>query len=169
MSTSIDSYNVSLGLGLIVLEAARAAQAGATLAEVVATTRRVMDRVSVHVCVDTLEYLKKGGRIGRASSFLGSVLSIKPILRVEDGEVAPFERVRTRTKATERLFEIAASMGRAKEMFVATSGDDTPARELIERLRPILTHTDLIVGQLGPVVGVYTGPGALGIAALERE
>ncbi|MGE0600170.1 MAG: DegV family protein [Dehalococcoidia bacterium] len=165
----IDSYNVSLGLGLIVLEAARAAQSGASLAEVVATTRRVMDRVSVHVCVDTLEYLKKGGRIGRASSFLGSVLSIKPILRVEDGEVAPFERVRTRSKATERLFEIASSMGRAKEMFVATSGDDTPARELIERLRPVLPHTDLIVGQLGPVVGVYTGPGALGIAALERE
>lgn len=165
----IDSYNVSLGLGLMVLEAARAAQSGATLSEVVATTRRVMDRVTVYVCVDTLEYLKKGGRIGRASSFLGSVLSIKPILHVEDGEVAPFERVRTRTRATERIFELAASMGRAREMFVATGGDDAPARELIERLRPILTHTDLIVGQLGPAVGVYTGPGALGIAALERE
>lgn len=165
----IDSYNVSLGLGLIVLEAARAAQSGATLTEVVATARRVMDRVSVYVCVDTLEYLKKGGRIGRASSFLGSVLSIKPILHVEDGEVAPFERVRTRARATERLFELAASQARAKQMFVAAGGDDTAARELIERLRPILPHTDLFVGQLGPVVGVYTGPGALGIAALERE
>lgn len=165
----IDSYNVSLGLGLIVLEAAHAANSGAGLAEVVATARRAMDRVSVHLPVDTLEYLQKGGRIGRARSFLGSVLSIKPILHVEDGEVAPFERVRTRSKATERIFEIASSMARAKTLFVACSGANDEAREMIERLRPVLPHTDLILGQLGPVVGVYTGPNALGIAALERE
>ncbi|NJD65822.1 MAG: DegV family protein [Chloroflexi bacterium] len=165
----IDSYNVSLGLGLIVLEAARAAQAGATVPEVVATARRAMDRVSVHVVVDTLEYLQKGGRIGRARSFLGSVLSIKPIIRVEDGEIAPFERVRTRSKAVERMFEVASNMPRAKEMFVGCSGGDTDALALIERLRPLLPHTDLKIGYLGPVVGVYTGPNALGIAALERE
>ena len=129
-----------------------------------------MDRVSVHVCVDTLEYLQKGGRIGRASSFLGSVLSIKPILHVEDGEVAPFERVRTRSRATERLFEIAASHGaRQGDVRRQPAATMPRARDLIERLRPILPHTDLIVGQLGPVVGVYTGPGAIGIAALERE
>lgn len=165
----IDSYTVSVGLGLIVLEAARAAQAGAGLAEVVATARRAMDRVSIHVMVDTLEYLQKGGRIGRARSFLGSVLSIKPLLRVENGEVAPFERVRTRAKALERIFEIASSMARAKEMFVACSGDDADARALIERLRPHLPHTDILLGQIGPVVGVYSGPNAIGIAALERE
>lgn len=165
----IDSYNVSLGLGLIVLEAARSAQAGASLAEVVATARRAMDRVSVHVAVDTLEYLQKGGRIGRARSLLGSVLSIKPIICVDDGEVAPFERVRTRSKAIERMFELASGMPRAKEMFIGCSGDDTDARVLLERLRPLLPHTDLKVGYLGPVVGVYTGPNALGIAALERE
>lgn len=165
----IDSYNVSLGLGLIVLEAARSAQAGASLAEVVATARRAMDRVSVHVAVDTLEYLQRGGRIGRARSLLGSVLSIKPIICVDDGEVAPFERVRTRSKAIERMFELASGMPRAKEMFIGCSGDDTDARVLLERLRPLLPHTDLKVGYLGPVVGVYTGPNALGIAALERE
>ena len=165
----IDSYNVSLGLGLIVLEAARAAQSGATLAEVVATARRAMDRVSVHVAVDTLEYLQKGGRIGRARSLLGSVLSIKPIVCVDDGEVAPFERVRTRAKAIERMFELASGMPRAKEMFIGCGGDDTEGRALLERLRPLLPHTELRIGYLGPVVGVYTGPNALGIAALERE
>jgi DegV family protein with EDD domain len=165
----IDSYNVSLGLGLIVLEAARTAQSGASLEEVEATTRRAMDRVSVHVIVDTLEYLRRGGRIGRAKSFLGSVLSFKPILSVEDGEVAPVERIRTRAKARQRILEIGASMGRAKEMFVACSGNDEEARALIEELRPHLPHTDVMPGQLGPIVGVYTGPGALGIAALERE
>lgn len=165
----LDSYNVSLGLGLIVLEAARTAQAGASVPEVVAAARRAMDRVSVHVVVDTLEYLQKGGRIGRARSLLGSVLSIKPIIRVEDGEVAPFERVRTRSKAVERMFELASNMPRAKEMFIGCSGDDTDALALIQRLRPLLPHTDLKLGYLGPVVGVYTGPNALGIAALERE
>lgn len=165
----VDSYNVSLGLGLIVLEAAREAQRGGSLAEVVAVTRRAMDRVTVHVCVDTLEYLQRGGRIGRARSFLGSVLSIKPILHVEDGEVAPFERVRTRNKAIERMFQLGSGMARSKELFVASGGDDVEARALIERLRPFLPHTDILLGQIGPIVGVYTGPGALGIASLERE
>jgi DegV family protein with EDD domain len=165
----IDSYNVGLGLGLIVLEAATAAQAGASLADVVAVARRAMDRVSVHLAVDTLEFLQRGGRIGRARSLLGSVLSIKPILKVEDGEVAPFERVRTRSKAVERIFQIASNMPRAKAMFIAASGDTTTAEELIERLKPLLPHTDIRLGQLGPAVGVYTGPNALGVAALERE
>lgn len=165
----IDSYSVSLGLGLIVLEAARAANSGASLPEVVATARRAMDRVSVHVLVDTLEYLQKGGRIGRARSLMGSVLSIKPILRVEDGEVAPFERVRTRGKALERMYEIGSGMPRAKEMFVAAGGPADDALALIERLRPQLPHTEIHLGTIGPVVGVYTGPNAMGIAALERE
>lgn len=165
----IDSYQVSLGLGLVVMEAATAAQAGKSLDEVVAAARRAMDRTSVHVVVDTLEYLQKGGRIGRARSLVGSILSIKPILRVEDGEVAPFERVRTRNKAIERLFQIATSRPRSRTLFVATGGDYAAAEGLIERLRPLLPHTELILADLGPVVGVYTGPGALGIAALERE
>lgn len=165
----IDSYNVSLGLGLIVLEAARAAEAGASLPDVVATARRAMDRVSVHVLVDTLEYLQKGGRIGRARSLLGSVLSIKPILHVEDGEVAPFERVRTRGKALQRMYEIASGMPRAKEMFVAGGGGQEDAIAMMARLRPQMPHTELRLGTIGPIVGVYTGPNAIGVAALERE
>lgn len=165
----IDSYNVSLGLGLIVLEAAAAANAGARLEEVVAAARRAMDRVTVHVAVDTLEYLQRGGRIGRARSLLGSVLSIKPLLRVDNGEVAPLGRVRTRAKAIERIFELATTQGRTKMLFVACGGNDDEAEDLIERLRPALPHTDIMRGQLGPIVGVYTGPNAIGIATLERE
>lgn len=165
----IDSYQVSLGLGLVVMEAAIAAQAGKPLEEVVAAARRAMDRTTVHVLVDTLEYLHKGGRIGRAASMLGSILSIKPILRVEDGEVTPFERVRTRSKAIDRLFHIATSQPRTRTLFVATSGDHTAAEGLIERLRPLLPHTEIILADLGPTVGAYTGPGTLGLAALERE
>ena len=83
--------------------------------------------------------------------------------------MTPFERVRTRSKAVERIFGIAVAMGRAERMFVACSGNDDEARAFMDRLRPHLPHTDLILGHLGPVVGVYTGPGAIGVAALERE
>jgi len=165
----IDSYNVSLGLGLIVLEAAGAANKGAKLDDVVAVARRAMDRVNVYVVVDTLEYLQRGGRIGRARSLLGSVLSIKPILHVENGEVAPFERVRTRTRAVQRIEDLATSHSRSKMMFVASGGNDDESEAFIERMRPQLPHTDLALAQLGPIVGVYTGPNALGIATLERE
>jgi len=165
----IDSYTVSLGLGLVVLEAAAVAANGGKLEEVVAATRRAMDRVSVRVVVDTLEYLQKGGRIGRARSLLGSVLSIKPLLHVEDGEVAPIERVRTRTKAFERMAEIASQQARAKMMFVACGGNDAEAERFIEYVRPNLPHTDLGLARLGPVVGVYTGPNALGFAWINRE
>lgn len=164
----IDSYNVSLGLGLIVLEAAAAAQSGARLEEVVATARRAMDRTSVTVVVDTLEYLQRGGRIGRARSLLGSVLSIKPMLHTESGEVAPFARVRTRAKAMDRMFQIATSR-RSRRMFVASAGNDIDAQQFIDRLRPSLPHTDIGLAQLGPAVGVYLGPNAMGIATLERE
>ena len=165
----IDSYNVSLGLGLIVLEAAAAAQAGAKLDDVVSVARRAMDRVHVCVAVDTLEYLQRGGRIGRARSLLGSVLSIKPLLHVENGEVAPFDRVRTRSKAVERLVQMATAQARSKRMFVASGGNDSEAEAFIERVRPLLPHTDVVLAQLGPVVGVYTGPNALGIATLDRD
>lgn len=165
----IDSYNVSVGLGLIVLEAARAAAQGASLTEVVATARRAMDRVSVHVAVDTLEYLQRGGRIGRARSLIGSILSIKPILTVDQGEVAPFERIRTRARAHERILELASSMPRAKELFIAHAGLPTEAEAALLRLQPYLPHTTLHTAYLGPVVGTYTGPGAFGVAALQRE
>lgn len=165
----IDSYTVSLGLGLVVLEAAAAAANGGKLEDVVAATRRAMDRVSVRVVVDTLEYLQKGGRIGRARSLMGSVLSIKPLLHVEDGEVAPLEKVRTRTKAFERMVEIASQQSRAKMMLVTCSGNDAEAERFIEAVRPQLPHTDIGLARLGPVVGVYTGPNALGFAWINRE
>ncbi len=165
----IDSYQVSLGLGLIVMEAALAAQAGKSLAEVVGATRRAMDRTGVYFVGDTLEFLRRGGRIGRARSVLGSILSIKPILHVEDGEVAPFERVRTRAKALERLYQLALERPRTKTLFVAYAGDGAQAEALVQRLQPALPHTEILMAEFGPAVGVHTGPGSLGIAYLERE
>jgi len=165
----IDSYNVSLGLGLIVREAATAAARGASLQEVVTVVRRSMDRVSVFLLVDTLEYLHRGGRIGRASSMLGSVLNIKPIIGVENGEVVPFERVRTRSKAVERLYQLATRDGAARSLIAASTGSDHEAHAFAARLKPVLTHTDVQTAVIGPTVGVYTGPNALGVAILHGD
>ena len=165
----IDTYTVSLALGAIVTDAAVAANAGASMAEVIDVARRTMDRVSVAIVVDTLEYLQRGGRIGRAQSLLGSVLSIKPIIHVEDGEVAPLERVRTRSRAVERIFEMATADKTLRRLIIACTADDEQALALIERIRPVMPHTDVRLGRLGSVVGVYTGPNALGCAMVRRE
>ncbi len=164
----VDSRTVSLGLGAVALEAARVAQQGASLEEVADAARRTLERVQVIAMVDTLEYLRRGGRIGRARSLLGSLLSIKPILHVEDGEVAPLERVRTRSRAIERLVQLATE-GDVKRAFVGSGGNRDEAEALLERLRPALPGAELLLGQVGPVVGVHAGPNVLGIAIERRE
>lgn len=165
----IDSYQVSMGLGSIVMDAAIAAAAGGTLAEVAYAARRAMDRTRVVACLDTLEYLRRGGRIGRATSMLGSLLSIKPLIQVENGEIAPFDRVRTRSKALDRLFAVATEDRNVRRMFVGCGGNDDEARAFMERLRPMLPHTEFHLGQVGPAVGVHGGPNILGVAFTGRR
>jgi DegV family protein with EDD domain len=165
----IDSYNVSLGLGAIVVEAAEAARAGASMEEVGRVARTAMDHVTWYAFLDTLEFLQRGGRIGRARALAGSILSIKPILHAEDGEIAPFERIRTRAKAVERLYELALQDAMAKRLYVASADNDAEAEMLVERLRPYMPHTEFVVAQFGPVIGVYTGPNALGVCTVRRE
>ena len=165
----IDSYNVSLGLGAIVLDAAEAAAAGKSRDDVVAAARRAMDRVHVICALDTLEYLQKGGRIGRAQSMLGSLLSIKPIIHVENGEIAPFKKVRTRAKALERMRKLAVEDRTIRRLMVAYSGDGREAEAFAASLTRDLPHTDIRLAEVGPVVGVYTGPGAIAICPVLRD
>jgi DegV family protein with EDD domain len=165
----VDSYNVSLGLGAVVLEAAEAARAGADFAAVGEAARRAVERVRVVALVETLEYLRRGGRIGRARSMLGSLLNIKPILHIERGEMAPFERVRTWNRAVDRLAEVATADRTISRLFVAAAGDDDAARALLERVAPELPHTDVRFGRIGPIVGVHGGPGLLGICPVARR
>jgi DegV family protein with EDD domain len=162
----VDSRFVALGLGAIVVEAARVANEGAGLAAVAAAARDAIARVDVVAMVDTLEYLRRGGRIGRASTWLGSMLSVKPLIAVKEGEVVPFARVRTRARAIDRLVEFAETQKGAPLMFVAGTGAPDQTAALVERLAPLLPGTRLIEGDLGPAVGVHAGPGALGVAPL---
>lgn len=164
----VDSRNVSLGLGAAVVEAAEAAAKGAPVAEVSAVARDAAARVHTVAAVDTLEYLRRGGRIGRARSMLGALLSIKPILHVEDGEMAPFDRVRTRAKAIERLVELATADPDIPRIYVAAGGDPATADELVERISPRLPNTEVVRGRIGPIVGVHAGPGVAGFATVAR-
>jgi DegV family protein with EDD domain len=163
----VDSQMVALGLGAIAIEAARAAEAGGDLQAVAAVARAAIGRTRVIAVVDTLEYLRRGGRIGRASSLLGSLLDIKPLIAVEDGEVVPAGRVRSRAKAIERLIEAATGVD-ASAVYVGAAGNPARAAELVERLRPRMPGAEFVQGDLGPTVGVYTGPNALGLCTVER-
>ena len=165
----VDSELTSLALGLVVIEAAEAAAAGKTKDEVVEVAKRAAERTKVYLMVDTLEFLQRGGRIGRAGSLLGSILSIKPLLWLKDGAVEPLERIRTRGKAVERLFEIATEKPNAKAVFVGSAGDLESARALADRISAALPNASMMVGDLGPVVSVHTGPRALGLAVLDGE
>jgi len=163
----IDSENASMGIGNLVLHAARRAAAGA---DVETITKEVVDRRSrqrLFATLDTLEYLKKGGRIGGARALLGSMLSIKPIIAVVDGAVEEAGKVRTRSKALQFVIDRIPE-GNVESMCVLHSAPPD-LDHFIELVQPKVPGAEMIVGHIGPVVGVHVGPGALGITWIERE
>ncbi|MDO8473073.1 MAG: DegV family protein [Dehalococcoidia bacterium] len=164
----VDTLTVTLGLGLLVLEAGRAAQAGGQMADVAGLIRRRMPDLKLYGAFDTLEYLHKGGRIGKASAMLGALLNLKPMVVVRDGEVHPLERVRTRAKAVNRLIELATA---AKTDEVAIMHSTTPVDrdDLAKRIDAIVPGRSQVKAQFGPVLGTYTGPGILGVAFIENR
>lgn len=164
----IDSANVSLALGAVVLAAAAAATGGADRTVVVAAAESARERIRIYAFMDTLEYLHRGGRIGRAASLVGSLLQMRPIIHVDEGEVAPFERVRTHNRAVERLFQIATSEPDLEMLFVASAANVEERGRFAARLREALPQVPVVEGYLGPTIGVYVGPSALGIAPLRR-
>lgn len=162
----VDSRSVSMGLGLQVLVAARAAREGQPLEVVMERVLHVRDNMHVVFAVDTLEYLHRGGRIGGAARFLGTALNLKPVLHIQDGKVMPLEKVRMRRKSLQRVVEIVAERlngRRVKEMAIihAQAEDDAALVKewLTERFSPEALYTSLLT----PVVGTHAGPGALGV------
>ncbi len=164
----VDSQSVSFGLTFMAAAAARAATAGAGIEEVLETVQRIVPRVHIIVLLDTLEYVRRGGRIGRARAFLGTVLRVKPLLSIRDGEVHPEERVRTKAHALDRIFQIVTSY-RVKEAAIGYSTNAQEAEEMKHRLESALPGAHLTVTRIGPVLGVHTGPGVLGVGVLEGE
>ena len=164
----VDSQNVSIGLGAMVIAALRQAAAGADAESIAARVTGMRSRVHVYTMVDTLEYLRRGGRIGRVSSIVGSLLSIKPIIRVVDGELASFDRVRTRNAAIDRLVEVALSHQDVEQVFVASGDADAEAERLARRLEADFPGVPVVMTTIGPTVGVHSGPGVIGICLVER-
>ena len=167
----IDSNSTSLAQGFQVLAAARLASQGATLAECKATAEKSIHKTGVYFVLKTLEFLARGGRIGGASAFVGTLLNLKPILEIRDGRVEAIEKVRTSNKAVDRLLDIFVSHVSRDQcpVRIAVLHTDTPdeAEELLVRARNRFGLTDVseaFIGRVSPVVGVHAGPGALGIA-----
>ena len=165
----VDSLNASLGLGFLVLAAARLARDGASLAEIVEQVERMTPHIHLVFALDTLEYLQRGGRIGRAQALVGSLLSIKPILRLDEGQVVPLRRERTRARAIDALVAIAGDLERVTTLGVIHSGAPADAAALVARLataaRPPMETSAIVTSEFGPVVGTHTGPSALGFVA----
>jgi len=163
----IDSLTVVMGLGLIVISAAKAAQAGANLDKVADLVRRAMPQSHAVMSFDTLKYLAKGGRIGKAKGLLGSLLSVKPILTMRDGEVAPLTRVRSRTAGMDYLYDFVVGFSRIEELAVehATTPDD--ADRLVERLSSVFPKERIYRSTVSPVIGTYVGPHVLSVSVLE--
>lgn len=163
----VDSRSASLGLGLIAVAAARAVEEGKGFRQAAAAARTLAQHTRVLFVVDTLEYLHKGGRIGGAKRFLGSVLSIKPILHLVDGEIEPLGSVRTKRKAVDRMLTVVrdetAGAG-PLHMAVISAAAPEEGDALCARVRREFDPASLIQGELSPVVGAHTGPGTVGIA-----
>ena len=163
----VDSQSVSLGIGFAIVEAAAAARAGAGLEEVKAAAESVPGRLEVLFMVDTLEYVRRGGRIGRARAYLGTILRIKPILAVREGELYPVERVRTRAQGVERIIQAAVRHQNVKLAGVGHSTTPDEAELIRERLAMAFPHAQVFVARIGPVLGVHGGPGIVGIGVVE--
>ncbi len=165
----IDSETACGGMGLLVLAAAAAARAGADRAAVVERVRQTRAALKIWFCLDTLEYLRRGGRVGKAQAWLGGTLRIKPILSMEY-EIVPVERVRTAGRAFERMVQYAEQLhGEGSDGWVVQHIQATEqAERLIARCRDIFDSEPVFISEVGPVIGTYTGPGLIGVGAVPR-
>ncbi|QWC85854.1 DegV family protein [Nocardioidaceae bacterium] len=177
--TVVDTRQVGAGASFAVLSACEAIEAGASLDEAAGIARRRGEATTSMFYVDTLEYLRKGGRIGHAQALVGLALAVKPLLRLTDGRVAPLEKVRTASRALGRLadltVEAALESGEEHEVDVVVAHLDSReraeglARRLSDRLAEQLGGREIPVGEVGPVIGVHAGPGMVAVAVSPRS
>ncbi len=161
----VDSFSTSMGLGFQVLEAAQRLEAGRPAEEVVRAVEALREHIRILFVVDTLEFLHRGGRIGGAQAFLGSLLNVKPLLTVRDGQVDAVERVRTKRRAVQRMLEILVSEvgDRPVRAAVIQGGAPEEGGNLGEEVRSRLNCHELYMAELSPVIGTHAGPGTVGV------
>jgi DegV family protein with EDD domain len=166
----IDSESGCGGTGLLLLAGCAAARGGADKEQVVQRVRDTRQSLRIWFCVDTLEYLRRGGRIGKAQAWLGGTLRIKPILSLEY-EILPVERVRTAGRAFERMVAYAEELHQsgAEGWVVQHIQAPEQAQRLIDRARQIFGSDPVFTSEVGPVIGTYTGPGLIGVGGVPRS
>lgn len=165
----VDSMSMSMGLGLSVIAAAKEARAGDNLEQVTQSARRTVLQVHSLIMANTLKYAVKGGRLSKAYGLLGTVLGVKPILGMRDGDVFLAGLARTRAKALQRMYEFAASFPRVQEIALGYTTEYDDAKTIAERLKMPFPETPVYIARVGPAVGAYGGPGGLGMGVRESQ
>jgi DegV family protein with EDD domain len=160
----VNSKTTSMALGLIAIAAATMAATGKSFQQIAEDIRQIVSGVQLFALFDTLKYLAKGGRIGKAKSLMGSLLSVKPILTIKDGEFVPVSQVRSRSKGIERLVDFVKDADNIEEMSIIHSTTPDEAKFLAERIRSTLNPKQVRIARLGPALGVHGGPGVLAVA-----
>ena len=158
----IDSLTTSMALGFLALEGAKLAKSGADRSEVGQRIRSLIPKAKVLAAVDTLTYLERGGRIGRARALLGSLLNVKPLITLQDGEVAPLGRARGRVQAIDRLVSLLERDGKLSNLAVLHGGARSDAERLRDRVSGNYPGLEIPLAETGAVIGTYTGPGVIG-------
>lgn len=161
---TVDSQSISAGMAHAIMQAAQEAREGLSLEEIKAHVQQEQARSRILAALDTLEYVKRGGRIGAARALLGNMLSVKPIVSLKDGEVVPIEQPRTRNKAYARIAQLVSEMGPIEYLAIAESNDEVGS-QLAVALKTI-TNQEIPRYKLGAVLGTHTGPGTVAIAVV---
>ncbi len=163
----VDSETLSMALGLVVIAAATAAKAGESMDKIVEAAKQAMPKIRLLFLLDTLEYLKKGGRIGKAKALLGSILKVKPMLTLKDGELVPAGQARTRAKGMDKLVEFVQSAANIQDLAVVYNTTPDEAQTLAERIGSVFDKEKIRMSRVGPALGVHGGPGAMIVAFRE--
>jgi DegV family protein with EDD domain len=160
----VDSETLSMSLGLIAIAAAQMAKAGESMDKIVEAAKQAIPKTYLFFFLDTLEYLKRGGRIGKVKALLGSVLSVKPMLTMKDGELVPAGQARTRAKGMDKLFDYVKNAGDIHDLAVVYNTTPDEAQALVERLGSVFDKEKIKISRVGPGLGVHGGPGAMIVA-----
>jgi DegV family protein with EDD domain len=166
---TIDTGQATIPLGLIVIEAAKSAASGADIEGVVAAVNDATDRARFYGMVDTLEYLLKGGRIGRAKGFIGGLLKVTPIITLEEGESSPVASPRTRRKGLEKLKQLVEEAAPFDQLALHYSTEPEEVQKLAADLAHLAPEGGVMISQIGAVVGTYSGPGSLGVGFIRKK
>lgn len=165
----VDTHTASMAMGWVAVRVAEAISDGASLGDSVALAKNLSERSVFIGMVDTLKYLVRGGRIGKAQGFVGTLLRVRPILTMRDGEAHPLERARNRSKGIARLKALVAEYAPLEKVAILYTTDEDEAREIARDVAEFDPSGSATIAQLGPVVGNYLGPGTLGLGLIKAE